>query len=289
MPDVTVIVIACDVREEVLSCLASVQEHTGALDVEVILVDNGSRDGTAEAVRSRCPGVEVVRRETNEGVPARNHGLRRARGRHRMFLDSDARLTPGALETLVEVLDTTPEAGLVAPRLEYPSGELQPSIRRFPPLALPLLRRPPLNRFFEDGRTVRHHLMADDPHDRSRRIEYALGACQLFRADAQAAAGEIDPRIHFGPDDADWCLRIREAGFDVLYVPEAIVVHDYRRSSNATPLSRVALRHLAAFLYFQSKWRRRGAALRAEGTAMDAEAALGASEPAIVVGARSAA
>lgn len=275
-PDVSVIVIAFDVRDEVLACVDSIERSADVLDVEVILVDNGSRDGTADMVRARHPGVIVVELAVNEGVAARNHGLRRARGRHRMFLDSDARLTPGALTTLVDVLDASPEVGLVAPRLVYPSGELQPSIRRFPPLVLPLLRRPPLSRCCEDGRIVRNHLMMDDPHDRRRRVEYALGACQLFRADAQAAAGEIDSHYHFGPDDADWCFSIRRAGFDVVYVPDARVVHDYRRRSNTAPLSRQALRHLGAFAYFQWKWRRSRRALRSEGAAMDAEAARGA-------------
>lgn len=272
IPDVTVIVIANDVRDEVLTCIESVERFAGALRIELILVDNGSRDGTAAAVRERFPAVEIVTLETNEGVPARNHALRRARGRHRMFLDSDARLTSGALPRLVEVLDASPEVGLVAPRLVYPTGELQLNIRRYPPLALPVLRRPPLARFFEDGAVVRHHLMADEPHDRRRRVEYAIAACQVFRADAQSAAGGIDHRMWLGPEDTDWCFAIREAGFDIVYVPDAEVIHDYRRGTRSAPLSRMALRHLRGFAYFQRKWWSRRRRLRAEGRTMDAEA-----------------
>jgi len=271
-PDVTVIVIAYDVREEVMACLESVECHAPPLSFEVILVDNGSSDGTADAVAERFPEVEVVRRPTNEGLPARNHGLRRARGRFRMFLDTDATLTPGALQTLVSALGAAPRAGLAGPRLVYPNGALQLSTRRFPPLMLPLLRRPPLGRFFEQGPTVRHHTMADDPHDRLRRVEYVLGACQLFRPEAQAAAGEIDERIWFGHDDADWCFRIRLAGWDVLYVPDAQVVHDYRRTSASSPLSTFALRFLVAHLHFQRKWARLRSRLVAEGRRMDDEA-----------------
>jgi len=100
-PDVSVIVIAHDVREEVLACLQSVECHVGELSVELLVIDNGSSDGTAAAVEERFPQARLVALKTNEGVPARNHGLRRARGRMRMFLDSDALLTPGALPTLV--------------------------------------------------------------------------------------------------------------------------------------------------------------------------------------------
>jgi GT2 family glycosyltransferase len=271
-PDVSIIVIAHEVRDEVLACFQSVEEHAGDVSVECFLIDNASTDGTADAVAARFPQVELIVLETNEGLPARNHGLRRARGRHRMFIDSDALLTPGALSTMVEALEEDPAVGLVGPRLIYPDGELQLSTRRFPPLLLPVLRRPPLGRFFEDGPTIRRHLMAGEAHDRRRRVEYVIGACQLFRAEAQAAAGEIDQRIWFGHDDADWCFTMRDAGWEILYVPDAEVVHDYRRTSAQKPLSSFAMRQLAAHVHFQRKWWTRRAALRKAGRTMDEEA-----------------
>ncbi len=272
--DVSAIVIAWNVRDELPACFQSIRDHRGALEVEVIYVDNGSTDGSAELVEADFPEVIVVRRPTNEGLPARNHGLRLARGRHRMFLDSDARLTAGALPAAVALLDRCPNVGLVGPRLVYPDGSLQLSTRRYPPLALPLLRRPPLARFFDDGRTVRHHLMADDPHDRRRRVEYVLGACQIFREEAQRAAGELRRALWFGPDDAQWCFSIRLAGYDVVYLPEAVVVHDYRRSSASRPLSMMALRHLRGHLHFQRVWWRHRRRLMSEGREMDSEASV---------------
>jgi len=259
------------VREEVLACLTSLGRHSEGLELQVIYVDNGSGDGSADAVAAAYPETEIVRLATNEGVPARNYGLRRARGRHRMFLDSDAKVTPGALQTLVDVLDTHPRVGLAGPRLSYPDGGLQLSTRRYPPLLLPLLRRPPLARLFENGSTVRRHLMSDERHDRRRRVEYVIGACQMFRAEAQLAAGEIDRHIWFGHDDADWCFTIRRAGYDVLYVPDAEVVHDYRRSSASRPFSRLAVRFLKAHFYFQLKWWHARGALVAEGRTFDQE------------------
>jgi GT2 family glycosyltransferase len=275
-PDLTAIVVGHDVRDEVLQCLDALSEHRGALDLQVIVVDNASRDGTSEAVRRRHPDAEVLRVGHNAGMVARNAGLEQARGRLRMFLDSDTTVTEGALQTLVRVFDEHPTVGLAGPRLVYRDGSLQLSARRYPPLLLPMLRRPPLGRWLEHGRTVREHLMADEPHDRRRRVEYVLGACQMFRAEAQAAAGGIDSRIWYGHDDADWCFAIRMAGWDVAYIADAVVVHDYRRSSAAKPVSKRAVRQLQAHLHFQAKWGRNRRRLRAEGRAMDAEAAAGA-------------
>ncbi|MGH3042668.1 MAG: glycosyltransferase [Gaiellaceae bacterium] len=276
-PDVSVIVVAHDVRDEVLACLESVARHAAPATHELLLVDNGSSDGTAEAVAEAFPETQVVRLPRNVGVAARNEGLRRARGRMRMFLDSDARLTAGALPGLVAYLDANPGVGLVGPKLVYEDGTLQLSARRFPPPLLPLVRRPPLGRFFEDGALVRRHLMADERHDRTREVEYVLGACQLFTARAQSLAGEIDARIFFGPDDADWCFRIRRVGLAIVYHPAATVVHAYRRTSAARPLSRIAFEQLRAFARFQWKWRRERARLLREGREMDARAGGGQS------------
>jgi GT2 family glycosyltransferase len=269
MADLTIIVIARDVRDEALACLASL-EHAGDVTVQSILVDNGSADGTVEAVGRRFPQTELVCLSANEGGSARNHGLRRATGRHRMFLDSDALLTPGALRELVDFLDARPDVGLIGPRLEYPDGRFQPSARRLPPRRLPALRRPPLDHFFENRRTVRRHLMHGVARDTVREAEYVIGAAMMFSAHAQHAAGELDPRIPFAPEDIDWCVSIREAGYRIAYVPGARVVHDYRRTTAAKPWSSASLQHLYGFAYFYAKRRRIRRKLIAEGAAMAA-------------------
>jgi hypothetical protein len=267
--ELSIIVIAHEVREEVHLCLHSIAEHQGTLPVETILVDNASQDGTVESVAERFPQTRIVSLSSNEGGSSRNHGLRIAQGRYRMFLDSDAQLTAGALADLIAFMDAHPDIGLVGPRLVYPDGGLQPSARRLPPRRLPLLRRPPLSRWFEDGEVVRHHLMLDVCIEGTREAEYVIGACQLFSATAQHDIGELDPRIPFAPEDIDWCVRIRRAGYRIAYRPEATVVHDYRRTSAQRPISRKALEHLYGFAYFQWKWRHERRALLAEGAAME--------------------
>jgi GT2 family glycosyltransferase len=197
-----------------------------------------------------------------------------------MFLDSDARLTEGALATLVDAVERDPRTGLAGPRLTYPDGRLQLSARRYPPLALPVLRFPGLRRYFEGRPTIRRHLMADE-EPRRRPVAYVLGACQLFRAEAQEAVGEIDERIWFGHDDADWCFRVRRAGYDVLYVPEARVIHDYRRTTAAHPFSRHTLRVLVAHVHFQRKWWRARRELDEAGDGVPARSPVGVGRAAV--------
>jgi N-acetylglucosaminyl-diphospho-decaprenol L-rhamnosyltransferase len=258
-PVVTIVIVAHSVRPELERCLDSIRAHAG-VPVETIVIDNASTDGTAEWLAEAYPEVAVERLPRNVGVAAREYGLRRARGRQTMFLDSDAALTEGALPAMVEALDRHPDWGLLGPRLVYDDGRLQPSCRRFPPVVLPVLRRPPLDRVFGGSRIVARHLMEDFDHGSTRPVLYVLGACQLFRTDLGQRAGPF-PRMFLGPDDIEWCIRIRDAGGDVVYFPEATIVHSYRRLSHRRPVSRAAWRHLAAYVDFQWRYRRRRAEL----------------------------
>src|SRR5205823_4217892 len=106
-----------DVRDEILEAVDSIQRQGDAFSLQTIVVDNGSTDGTPEAVAERFSDVVVIRLPVNEVHAARNHGLAIARGRFVMFLDSDARLTEGALEELVRFLEERPQFGMVGPRL----------------------------------------------------------------------------------------------------------------------------------------------------------------------------
>jgi GT2 family glycosyltransferase len=250
-----VVIVAHSERAEIERCLGSIRDYA-KLPTQTVLVDNASTDDTVAWVRANHPDVEIVELEENIGVAARQYGLDRAQAPLTMFLDSDAALTREAVPVMVEAFERNPGWGLIGPRLVGDDGTLQLSSRRFPPRILPLLRRPPLSRWFEDSNVVQHHLMADIDHEQVRPVLYVLGACQLFRTSLARSAGPFADWIFLGHDDADWCFRIRDAGGEIIYFPEATVVHTYRRRTAASPLSRASLRMLRSFAKFQ--WRYRG-------------------------------
>jgi N-acetylglucosaminyl-diphospho-decaprenol L-rhamnosyltransferase len=249
-------VIAHSELGDLTGCLASIRDHAG-MPVQVVLVDNASTDGTVAWVREHEPAVEIVELDENIGVAARGRGMERTRADLIMFLDSDAELTDGALPAMVDAMDQNPGWGLIGPRLIDGEGRLQLSCRRWPPRTLPLVRRPPLAWFLDDSELVRNHLMTDIDHSRTREVLYVLGACQLFRSSLAKVAGTFPDWIFLGPDDIEWCIRIRDAGGAVVYLPEATVIHRYKRRSRLSPLSRVALLHLRSFAAFQWRYRHR--------------------------------
>jgi GT2 family glycosyltransferase len=272
-PVVSIVIVAHSVRDELERCLDSIAAHAG-VECEVVVVDNASTDGTREWLARVHPTATVVPLAENRGVAAREDGLRLVRGRYTMFLDSDAALTDGSLSKLVAALDEHPGWGLLGPRLVHEDGTLQLSCRRFPSLLLPLLRRPPFERLARGSRIVMRHLMTDVDHDLPRAVPYVLGACQIFRTSLARMAGPFDRRIFFGPDDIDWCIRIRDAGGEIVYFPEATVIHAYRRATAAKPVSRLSIRHATGFVYFRWKYRRRWRALRRLERDLDARGVL---------------
>ncbi len=251
------VIVTWQARPDLLACLGSLAEHAG-VPHETIVVDDGSTDGTSDAVRHQFPGVRLLSKPNNEGLPAgRNSALELVRGRLVLMLDADTLVRPGAVAAMAAALDRDPATGLVGPKLVYPDGGLQLSSRRWPPLLLPVIRRGPYARVRPDPEVHRRHMMADDDHDRERPVVWVLGAAQMWRADLPARIGVFDTRVSsYGGEDMDWCMRVWSAGLEVRYVPDAVVVHVSQRVTRRSLYGRRSRRALRDFYYLQWKHRR---------------------------------
>jgi GT2 family glycosyltransferase len=262
-PGVSVCVVAWNAAGDLARCLDALPAAATGIDLQVIVVDNGSRDATA-AVVARHPEVELIANAENLGITAgRNQAVSRVRQPFVLMLDADTEPRPGSIAVMARYLADHPDVGLVGARLLNPDGSLQLSCRRVPPPLLPFLRRPPLSRWFEHSETVNRHLMREFDHSRAGPVDWVLGACQCYRAELIDLLGPYDERIFsHGGEDTDWCLRVWKAGYEVHYVPEAEVVHAYGHFTRKHPFSRQARRAVTDFYYVLWKHRdvRRGIA-----------------------------
>ena len=256
--DVSVVIVSHRARDLVLGCLQSLRDHAG-VDYEAIVVDDGSGDGTSDAVRESYPEARLVEKPTSEGLAAgRNSSLPLVRGRKVLMLDSDTEVTPGAIPAMAAVLDRDTSIGLVGPKLIWPDGRYQPSSRRWPSLILPLVRRWPLARLMPEPGVHRRHMMFDFDHASERRVVTLMGAAQMWRADLPDLIGPYDEDVSsYGGEDQDWCLRVWEAGLEVVYAPQAVVIHDWQRVvHHSRPWDRDVRRAARDFYYLQWKHRR---------------------------------
>ncbi len=252
-PEVSIAIITRNSRQLLEDCLETIYSGTSEIEFEVIVVDNGSQDGTVASLNSRFPQVRLLQNAKNRGVaPARNQAIKAATGDYVLLLDADARLSPGAIAALVAFAKTTPDAGIVGARIVDATGKLQLTCRRFPTIFTPFLQALQFIPGVRQSRAWREQMMADWDHREICEVDYVTGTCQLIRRDVIEEVGLLDEKIFYGPEDADYCLRARAHGWKIFYDPQATAVHGKkRRTANfSLPLS---WKHLWAIFYFFQK------------------------------------
>lgn len=237
---VTAIVVSYNTCAALARCLASLRAASAEADLRVQVVDNASRDGSAEMVRRDFPEIRLRALRWNFGFGgAMNLALAEIRAGHVLWLNPDAELQPGALRAMLRALARSPRVGVVAPRLLAADGSLQLSLRRrsfYQPAHL-ILRAtgiarlwPPLQRRLAADRH------ADWSHDTARAIDYANGACLLVAEPVARMVGLLDERFVIYSEDMDFCERTRRAGFEIRYVPAATVRHIGGHSTGQFPV-----------------------------------------------------
>lgn len=216
---VSVVILSYNTLALTLDCLARFADPALEQGWQVILVDNGSTDGTAQAVAARFPGVEVIRVPENQGYAAgNNRGLVQARGEAVILLNSDVEATPEALQALVDYLNAHPDVAAVSAGLRTPDGQPQAFAFGDEPAPGYLLRRG-LGRLL--GRAPLHDWAVDHPVD----VDWVSGACLAVRRQALEQVGLLDEGFFLYFEDVDWCLRMRRAGWRVVYNPSIQVIH----------------------------------------------------------------
>jgi GT2 family glycosyltransferase len=255
-PRVSAVIVSFNTREHLLRCLASLDAHA-ALPIEVLVVDNGSQDGSPEAVRRAHPAARVIENGANLGFAAAcNRGLREARSAYGLLLNSDAEVCAGAVEALAAVLDERADVGIVGPRTVDAGGGPQLS---FGPDLTPVSewRQRRLVRAVRERRpeTLRE---VSELCAREQEPAWVSASCLLARKPALDAVGGFDERFFLYEEDVDLCLRVRKAGWRILYTPRALVIHHLGRSMEKIPaLSR--LEYDRSHLRFYAKHRGPGA------------------------------
>jgi N-acetylglucosaminyl-diphospho-decaprenol L-rhamnosyltransferase len=197
---------------------------------EVLVLDNCSRDGSAEAARAHPVVVETIALERRRGKAVNDSELlRRARGRYALLLNEDSELLPGATLALWRALEEHPETACAGARLLRPDGSAQACAWRFPTPLSALAGALFLHRLF----TVQSR------GARTRRVDWCQSAALLVRTEAAAQVGYLDPDFFVYSDEVDFARRLRDAGWRSLYVPAAVAVHHEQLSTDSVPERRI--------------------------------------------------
>jgi len=231
MPDLSVIIVNWNVRALLRRCLHSILARPHPCSLEVIVVDNGSTDGSAEMVRTEFPQAHLIANPDNRGfTAANNQGLTVARGRYVLLLNPDTEVVGDALETMVTFADAHSDVGVVGPQLLNPDGTVQSSRRRFPTLATALFESTWLQPYAPHRLLARYYVL-DRPDDEVQDVDWVTGAALMARREAVEQVGPLDEGFFMYSEELDWCRRFRAAGWRVVYLPTARVIHHEGKSS----------------------------------------------------------
>ena len=247
-PRLSIIVLTCNQCHFTLRLLESMTGYLRSRvgDVELILVDNGSTDGTADKVgqwarRHSITNLHTIVSPENVGVArGRNLGLSAATGSALMLLDNDTIGCDETFDSLLEYVESNSQCGVAAPALYSPSGELQASAKPYPGILLKL------SHLVRPGKELpKERKELEKPHP-----FYVIGACQIFRRDVLRRVGLLDPKIFYGPEDADFCIRVRNAGYTIDYLRHLSLTHDWQRATRRSPFGKLGRLHAKALLRF---------------------------------------
>jgi GT2 family glycosyltransferase len=250
-----VIIVNYNSCDDLARCLGSLREHPPACPHAIVVVDNASREPGLADVRVAHPGVRWLLNTENAGYSRGvNRGLEEVDADWALVLNPDIQVLPGAIDALLAFAAAHPRAGIVGPQLLNEDGTIQRSARRFYTFRTLLMRRTPLGRLFPDSRSVRDHLMLDFDFRSERAVDWVLGGAMLVRREARLQTGPLDERFFLYFEDVDWCFRMWQAGWEVLYAPAAGMLHKHRRASAGGAFRRAFWLHMGSLISFYEKW-----------------------------------
>lgn len=226
MDDITIVIVSWNSKDYLAQCLASIRASRPRCSFRIIVVDNGSSDGTAGFLEAHYPEIQRVENKENRGfAAANNQAMRMANSRCVLLLNPDTIVHAGALDAMVDMLDGGESVWAVGPSVLNVDGTRQRTGVRYPTNWNVLVESFFLDRFFPHTRLFGRHKELYEDADKPRAVDYVQGACLLVASKAIQTVGLLDERYFMYFEETDWCYRMTHAGGRVYYCPTARVVH----------------------------------------------------------------
>jgi len=263
--DVSIIIVSWNTRDILRDCLRSVYEQTKAITFEVIIVDNSSRDGSAEMVREEFPQIILIENSGNRGfAAANNQGMAIAKGWYVLLLNPDTIVLDGAIQKSVLFADQNPSAAVVGVRIERPDGTLCRDCFRYASLLNLIISTFGMHRLFPRSRFWGREGYSRWDYRSVLVVEVVAGCYMLTRRQAIDIVGNMDESYFMYGEEMDWCWRFQRAGWKVLYYPDARIIHCGGMSAAQNPVG-MSIELQKSFLRFIEKRQGRAGRLAARG------------------------
>ena len=271
--DLTVSIVSYNTRNLLKGCLNSVYENIRGIKFEVIVIDNNSTDDSVEMIRKEFPQVILIQNKENVGfAKANNQALSGGKGRFFLLLNSDTKVLPNSIEGMVKFMDLHPEVGVVGCEQIRPDGSIQPTINialnMWTNLWLIFLRFFQVKRLVSNsrqasfiinhfggglGKTINSYLNHYSDKKEPYRVDWVSGVCLLARKKAVDEVGFLDENFFMYSEDVDWCLRMKQKGWKIYFLPGNKIIHYIKQSSNKGEFDDISPQRFKSIFYFFKK------------------------------------
>jgi GT2 family glycosyltransferase len=257
MKSVSIVIVTWNCKKFVEECLDSLQAHRQDPQAEIIIVDNASRDGTPELVRDRYPEVTLIQNRENLGfAKANNIGIQKASGKYVCLINPDVRVLDGCIEKMLAYLQANPQIGLLGPRMVGVDGKSHRSYMGTPTLWRIFCRALALDNLLPRSKFFGGFLMTYFNRDRVADVDVLNGWFWMTRREALDDIGLLDETLFMYGDDLDWSKRFHNAGWKVVYFPEAESLHYGGGTTARAPIPFSIEMQRANFQYWQKNYGR---------------------------------
>jgi len=237
MIDVSIVIVNWNTKDMLANCIDSINKETTSIQIEIIVVDNNSSDGSQEVVRKKYHDVVLIANTENLGFSkANNIGIKRARGKYICLLNSDTIILEHAIDQMYAFMEENVRTGILGPAILNEDLSTRQTCRIFPTLHTELNWALRLDKIFPGLKFFSLDLMVYFKHDKTSAVDVVPGSCMFIKKEAIDAAGMLDELFFFYAEDVDICKRFKNKGWEVIYFPQARVIHFGGISTAKAPL-----------------------------------------------------
>jgi GT2 family glycosyltransferase len=252
--DLSIVIVNWNTRQLLLDCVASIYQTVHRPSFEIFVVDNGSTDGSVEAVSRAHSAVRIIANTTNLGFArANNLALMKMSGRYAVLLNSDTILKESALDAMFDFMEGHPGAGMCGPQLLNVDDSRQNSVGHFPTLVTEFMSKKIIRMLFPEAYR-RVYTSRNTAFEGPAEVDYIVGACMMARKEAMDEAGMLDDDYFFLYEEVDWCFRMKKSGWQVYHLPDAAVYHLVGQSMKEINLRARVESWRSRYLFFKKNY-----------------------------------
>lgn len=257
--DLSIIIVNYNTCEITLNCLKSVFESELMYTYEVILIDNNSSDSSVKRIETDFPQVRLICNDQNLGFSkANNQGIRLAKGRYILLLNSDTVIAKDTLSIMIEFMDNHYNVGAAGCKIVLPDGSLDKACRRgFPTPSASFYYAFGISKLFPKHPKFNQYQLTHLDPDQDYPVDCLVGAFMMVRTEAIQQAGLLDEEFFMYGEDIDWCYRIKQAGWEIHYYPYTQIIHYKGASSRRKPFKIIYEFHRAMYLFHRKHYRKK--------------------------------